>query len=227
MNWFQRCVYWLVRPISWLLCRLLFRLHVTGAEHLPSAGAVLVAANHCSFLDPVVLGAATRRPISYLVTSEIYRLPWMRPLMWALGAIPVEQGRSDRGALDRAQAELGRGRVVGIFPEGGISRDGHLRRGHGGVALLALATGAPIVPVALVATHRALRRGSFRLRLVRVSVHFLPPQDPAAAARDAAGLSARKHIVAAVMRSIEHALPADQQPLVSSSSEERDSSAPS
>lgn len=136
--------------------RAVYRLEVRGRERVPSAGPLVITANHDSVLDPFVLAAAISRPIRYIGKAELWRVPVLRFLLADVEAIPVERGGSDAGAIESAAAALEAGAVVGIFPEGGVRREGPWLRG---AARLALATGAPLVPVRLLGTGEALGRG--------------------------------------------------------------------
>jgi 1-acyl-sn-glycerol-3-phosphate acyltransferase len=136
------------------LVRRVYRLDVAGAERIPSGAAILVA-NHESRLDPFVLAAITSRPIRYLAKEELWRWRWLGAIMDALGGVPVRRG-SARAALTQATALLEGGELVALFPQGTVVP--HRRRPfQRGAAHLALRTGAPLVPVCLVGTERALR----------------------------------------------------------------------
>jgi 1-acyl-sn-glycerol-3-phosphate acyltransferase len=137
--------------------RALYRLEVRGQEHVPPVGPLVVAANHDSVLDPFVLAAAIPRPTRYLGKAGLWRVPLLRRWLDDVEAIPVERGRSDVGAIEAAIAALEAGEVVSIFPEGGVAHDGLWLRG---AARLALATGAPLLPVRLLDTRKALGRGN-------------------------------------------------------------------
>jgi len=155
-----------VRHVLGRLVRAVYRVEVVGAEHIPVAGAAVIAGNHESVLDPVLLGAVVERDLCFLGKSELWRY---RPLAWALngvGAIPIDRGRGDLEAFARARRALEQGRMISIFPQGAVRGDRRWRRG---AARLALATGAPIVPIRFVGTARALSRGKVgfpRVRLV-------------------------------------------------------------
>ena len=129
-------------------------------------GPCVVAANHESLLDPLLLALAADQPLHYLAKEELWRT---RPGAWlaaAYGAIPVARGRGDRAALERAGAVLEAGETVGIFPEGAV-RDGVWSRG---AARLAIAHGVPLVPVRIVGSARALSRRRIGLPRIRIVV---------------------------------------------------------
>jgi 1-acyl-sn-glycerol-3-phosphate acyltransferase len=157
-------------------------VRVQGARHLPASGGVIVAANHISFYDTVVLMLSVPRR-TYFVGKAEYLDSWQtRRLFPALGLIPIERqaARQAMAALGVAAQVLNDGHVLGIYPEGTRSRDGLLHRGHTGVAQLALMTGAPIVPVGLVGTDRIQPVGvSVPRPFRRASIRFGPPIDPA------------------------------------------------
>ena len=149
--------------------RALLRMDVTGTEHVPSAGPVILVANHESIYDPWVLGVVTPRPIRYVAKAELWRYPVVRSLMNGFGCIPIERGGGDLLAMTRVVEALNRDEVIGFFPQGTTKRD-RPRRFHRGAARLALQTGAPIVPVRMTGTRGILRPG-----FPRVSVHVRPP----------------------------------------------------
>jgi 1-acyl-sn-glycerol-3-phosphate acyltransferase len=145
-----------------LLARLLYRIDVVGEA---PAGACVLAANHESMLDPLLLALAARQPLHFLAKVELWRWPPGAWLMDALGGIPIRRDRRDLGSVAEAERLLRAGESVAIFPEGTV-RGGLWTRG---AARLALATGAPLVPVRIVGTKRALSRGRIafpRLRIV-------------------------------------------------------------
>ena len=166
-------VYWLSRAVLEPFFLLYFRMSRSGREHIPREGAVIIAANHRSFLDPFVIGTLVGRPVYFVAKAELFkrRLPawWLS----SLGAFPVDRGNGDRDAMETARRILERGDVVVIFPEGTRTRPGGLGRPKRGVGRLALETGAPIVPVALIGTE-AVRRG-WRIRPHKVRIRCGQP----------------------------------------------------
>ena len=163
------------------LCRRLFRLRVEGDEHLPPTGAAIIAANHLSFFDSVVLALAVPRPLSFVGKAE-YLDSWKtRRLFPALGMIPVERGspRQAYGALRVAAEVLEADELFAVYPEGTRSHDGALHDGHNGVGHLSMTTGAAVIPVGIVGTDRIQPRGARLPRPFRSAVvRFGSPIDP-------------------------------------------------
>lgn len=162
--------YWFAKGIFWIFFTLFCRWKVYGRKNLPSQGPVVLVANHISLWDPVVAGVALRRRVYFMAKQELFDMPVVGQVIRALGAFPVKRGQADFSATRRALALLRQGEVVGIFPEGG-RQFGSTGNFHPGAALLAVKTGAPIVPVALKGTDRILAGGiphSFE-------VHIGPP----------------------------------------------------
>jgi glycerol-3-phosphate dehydrogenase (NAD(P)+) len=162
-------VYWLVRGIVQPIFHLYFRLSRIGREHIP-AGPAIFCSNHRSFLDPFVIGTITRRPMYYVAKSELFRNPAVAWLLGALGAFPVHRGAGDRDMLETAKAILARGDSVLIFAEGTRVRPGALGRPKRGVGRLALESGAPVVPVAVIGTEAVRRGWIFRPHKVRIRI---------------------------------------------------------
>lgn len=123
-------------------------------ENLPPIGPLLLVSNHLNLVDPPVLGALLPRRIVFMAKEELFRALIVGWAVKAYGAFPVKRGQPDRQALRSALAELERGGVVGMFPEGTRSRTGRMNQAHPGAALIALLSGAPILPVAITGTER-------------------------------------------------------------------------
>ena len=175
--------YALARLFVTPLYRVLWRVHVEGGEQLPRNGPAIIAANHVSFFDSVVLIMAVRRTMSFVGKVE-YLDSWKtRRLLPALGMIPVDRsdGRRAVVALKLAAGILGAGEMFAIYPEGTRSRDGKLHAGHTGAAYLSIATGARIVPTGIVGTDRIQPPGTRVPRPFRsVVVRFGTAIDPTA-----------------------------------------------
>lgn len=146
--------YKIVRAVLDFLFFVIFRLHVEGRENVPQTGAIIVAPNHKSDWDPPLIGVAfNTRIIHYMAKEELFKNPFLGWLIRQFGTFPVKRGTVDRTAIRQALRELKAGNPLGIFPEGTrIRRDG-LGRFHSGMASLALMTGTPVVPVAVIGSR--------------------------------------------------------------------------
>lgn len=163
-------LFWLFWGTFGIAARLWFRVRVEGRPALQ--GACVLAPNHTSYLDPILLGAVLPRRVTFLMTEVIWRSPLMGWFYRWNKAIPVSVRNSNREALRSARAVLEQGRVLGIFPEGGISRDGGLLLGSPGAVSLVLAAGVPIVPVGIEGAHQAFPVGAWFPRPRRITIRF-------------------------------------------------------
>ena len=167
-------LYAFLKPIAVFLMRAWFGLRVRGAEHVPARGPALIVSNHQSILDPPVIGGAARRQIYFLAKAELFRIPMFGSLIRALHARPVRREGSDPGALRTAAQLLGEGKALLVFPEGTRSLNGRLGEGKPGVGMLAVTSGAPVVPAHVSGTLEALPKGRAWPRRSQVSVSFGP-----------------------------------------------------
>jgi 1-acyl-sn-glycerol-3-phosphate acyltransferase len=168
-------LYRAVKPIAVALMRVGFRLEVRGREHVPASGPVLLVANHVSVLDPPFVGGAAPRELYFLAKEELFAIPLFGRLIRAVNARPVKRDGSDSRALKMALRLLGEGRALLVFPEGTRGVEGRLRAGKPGAGMLAVMSGAPVVPVYVSGTGRALPPGRTIPRPTRVRVSFGPP----------------------------------------------------
>jgi 1-acyl-sn-glycerol-3-phosphate acyltransferase len=166
-------VYWLVRALFQPFFHLYFRLSRIGREHVPESGPVIFCANHRSFLDPFVIATIARRPMYYVAKQELFKHKLVAWFLNSLGAFPVNRGAADQDMLSTAKTILDRGDAVLIFAEGTRIRPGALGRPKRGVGRLALETGAPVVPVAVIGTE-AVRKG-WRIRPHKVRIRVGSP----------------------------------------------------
>lgn len=153
------------------------RIEIDGIERVPTSGPVVLAANHRSALDGIILFALAPRPVNWIVKSEAFT-PWMGPVLHSAGQIPVNRGLISLGAVRSCLRILDAGGVIGIFPEGQRG-DGLVRTAKPGVGYLALRGGAAVVPIAchgteLLSSRRSARRPRVRLVFgdpIRVDQH--------------------------------------------------------
>jgi 1-acyl-sn-glycerol-3-phosphate acyltransferase len=196
--------------LHWL-SRAYFRLDVEGAARIPAEGGALIAGNHPSVLDGILLWAASPRPVRFLIAEDLYRHRFLKPLFEALGCIEVLRTRPGNGdALRAAAAALERGELIGIFPEGTIHFRGAMRQVKQGVALLALKTGCPVIPMAIRGSGEAFPDGSRVPRPRPVRMRFGAPvaypkaaQDPIPAEDVARTLEAIRRRIVETMRAAE------------------------
>ena len=170
-------LFWTLWHTVRFVLRLYCRFRVEG--ELPRTGAFVIAGNHASFLDPIVLGAAVPRRVVYLMTEVVYRSRTMGWFYRWNRAIPLSTRFPNRESMRAARQALQQGSPVGIFPEGGISRDGKPLLGSPGAVSLVLNEGVPIIPVGLVGTHELLPPGGGFPRPRRVTVRVGAPIAPA------------------------------------------------
>jgi 1-acyl-sn-glycerol-3-phosphate acyltransferase len=144
---------YLIRFVAFVVTRIVYRFKVRGDEHIPTAGPAILVCNHVSFVDPVLLMAASPRPIRFIMDHEIFKTPVLGWFFRLAKAIPIAPQKVDaqiyEQAFARAKEVLEDGDLLCIFPEGGISRDGELAEFKGGVMRLLASNPVPVVPIAL------------------------------------------------------------------------------
>lgn len=164
-----------------LYCRARHRFVWEGPDPIPPSGPAILVSNHRSSVDPFILAATTRRVISYLVAQEYCRIPGVRWFFDWMRCVPVRRDRKDVGAVRRSLAELGNGRLLCIFPEGGIRRG--LDHPHLGMGYLSLRSGAPVIPACVSGTPASgsVWKALFTSSRARVSFGTVcrPPPEPA------------------------------------------------
>jgi 1-acyl-sn-glycerol-3-phosphate acyltransferase len=144
---------YLLRFVAWIASRIVYRFRVSGDEHIPTEGAAILVANHVSFVDAVLLMAASPRPIRFIMDHQIFKVPVLGWMFKLAKAIPIAPQRVDAGTYERAFAEarrvLDEGDLLCIFPEGGITKDGTLQPFKGGIMKILETHPVPVVPIAL------------------------------------------------------------------------------
>ncbi|MEO8539324.1 MAG: lysophospholipid acyltransferase family protein [bacterium] len=166
--------YWGCTYLLRFLLRLIVRWDVTGRENVPASGAVLIVSNHLNNADPPILGAGVaRRRIRFMAKVELFKMPFGAIVkLW--DAFPVRRFDADLGAMLTAERILKKGGVLGMFPEGHRSRTGYMGPVHPGTALIALRSGATVLPCAMTGTEK-LRNPLVLLRRPRFSVSVGEP----------------------------------------------------
>ena len=195
---FDAIFYELCRPPAQVLVSMLFHLRAYNQEQLPESGGALLLSNHQSYMDPLLIGVAVRRRLTFMAREPLFRNPLFSALIRALGAFPVRQGAPDKSSIRQAILLLKSGRFVVLFPEGTRSWDGSVQPIRGGFQLLVRRANVPVIPVALAGafeawprTRRLPRPGHVRVRFGRA----IPPQELGHLSDDDAALRVRTEIV--------------------------------
>lgn len=178
--WYYLFKYVLLGP----LLTLIGRPKVEGLEHIPSSGPAILASNHLAVMDSFFLPLVVKRRITFLAKSEYFTgtgiKGWFNRWFYtAVGQVPIDRSNADaaQAALETAERLLQQGKLLGMYPEGTRSPDGRLYKGKTGLARLALQTGVPVIPVAMIGTDAVNPPGTSRLRPARVTVRFGEPMD--------------------------------------------------
>jgi 1-acyl-sn-glycerol-3-phosphate acyltransferase len=176
--------YWVLKFILTPILRVMFRVRTEGTHHVPRKGAVILASNHRSFIDSVFLPLVVRRRVTFVAKAEYFTTPgikgWFQKKFFSgAGQVPIDRSGASaaEGALASARAILGEGDLFGIYPEGTRSHDGRLYRGKTGVARLALETGVPVIPIAVLGTDVVAPPGKKFGSFTRPGVRFGKPLD--------------------------------------------------
>jgi 1-acyl-sn-glycerol-3-phosphate acyltransferase len=175
----------------------LFRVRATGRDRVPLDGPALLACNHQSYLDVVMLGLASPRPVHYVARGGLFRSPLFARVIKSLNAFPLPEDGSRLGAIKETLRRLAEGHLIVIFPEGARSRDGTLQPPKPGVGLLVRRSGVPVIPAAVAGAFEAWPPGRRIPQFGDVWVEFGAPL-PASAFRD----QSDEAITAAVHRQI-------------------------
>ena len=176
---FKQPLYWLSRGFVYFCLLLKYRLRVSGREHVPARGGAVIAANHCSYLDPPVMaGCSNRRIVHFMARDTLFSNAVARWYFPRVGVMPLDRTRGDLGALKKAIAMLKEGKVIGLFPEGTRSPDGQMREAKGGIGFLIAKGNVPVVPLYISGTFAAFPKGADKLRPGRLVARFGPPISP-------------------------------------------------
>lgn len=167
-----------VRLFGAAIIRIWARVRIEGEPDWDALGVVILAPNHCSFADPVILQRACGRHLTFLMTDAVHRIWWMRWFFNLWSAIPVPEAGPSSAALKAALGALAEGRSVAIFPEGRISTDGRVQSGRGGVGFLARKAGVSVIPVAVLGSFTFLPKSARWPRRTTLVVRYGEPVAP-------------------------------------------------
>ncbi len=176
---FRHPLYWLSRGFVYLCLLLKYRLRVSGREHIPAEGGAVIAANHCSYLDPPVMCSSIHsRVVHFMARDTLFSNRMARWYFPRVGVIPLDRTRGDLGALKKAIASLKDGQVIGLFPEGTRSPDGDMRDAKGGIGFLIAKGNVPVVPLYISGTFEAFPKGAKNLSPSRIVARLGKPITP-------------------------------------------------
>ncbi|TES85457.1 1-acyl-sn-glycerol-3-phosphate acyltransferase [Candidatus Aerophobetes bacterium] len=167
--------YYFLWGLTLIIFKVSFKIKIRGKENIPSKGPAVVASNHLSYLDPIVLGLITPRRMNFIAKEELFGNSLFRALITQLGAFPLKRERFDRAGYERALAILREGGILILFPEGTRAqhgKPGHLRQG---AVRIALRAGVPLVPIVIAGTDSILPRGKRTIRLGKIRVEVGKP----------------------------------------------------
>jgi len=162
--------YRLSKILAQVLCKLLFRYEVEGRGNIPSGGGFILASNHVSYLDPIIVGIASPREVSFMAKEEIFINSLVSWYIRKLGGFPVKRNSADLSAMKEAIRRLKSGRGVVIFPEGSRRFDSGETEPRAGIGLIASRAGVPIVPAFVRGTDQALPKGARFIRPKKINV---------------------------------------------------------
>ncbi len=163
------------------LASLFFRLRVEGQRHIPTDGGVILASNHCSYVDPVLIGLAAERELWYVTKQDVFPVPVLGWLIRKVHAMPMDRSRGDREALALMEGRLRSGAAVLIFPEGTRNKTGRLLRPKAGVGMMVHRASVPVVPACILGTVNVWKcLIGLRRPVVRFGepIHFSPDRLP-------------------------------------------------
>ena len=168
-------IYFISRNILKLLFKICFRLRIAGSENCPRNGPLIIALNHASFLDPLIAGFAVPRALNFMARDSLFRNKIFGKILMSVNAFPLRREGADLGAMKLAIDKLCQGKAVLIFPEGTRSKDGNLGTPRAGIGLLAVSSGASILPCYIKGSIDALPRGAIFPKFKKISVYIGKP----------------------------------------------------
>jgi len=162
--------YYVVRATCWLIFKIFWKIDVVGIENVPKEGGLILASNHVSYLDPIVLAISMKRKICFIAKKEAFNNIFGSIILTHLNAFPVDRGKIDIRSLKKSLDILQEKKVLGIFPEGTRSLNGELQELKLGIIKIAMKTEVPILPVGIIGTHKIYSHGKVFPTLFKYSI---------------------------------------------------------
>ncbi len=165
-------LYNILKYSALLISRIIFQLKVSGKKNIPRKGAFILASNHASYLDPVVLAAACPRKLNFMARHDLFDIPVFSWVISHVDSFPVKRESPDPSAFKEAMRRLKAGKGLLVFPEGGRQVDGKLGEPEPGIGFLSVKLGVPVIPAFIKGTEKALPKGAKFIRPKKVAVYF-------------------------------------------------------
>lgn len=165
-------VYTICRGLCLIILKIFCRMRVCGKENIPQKGGFLLASNHTSYLDPVIISCVCRRKLNFMAKEELFSRPLFSRFLYLLGIFPVKRGTADLSALKEAMRRLKEGKGLVLFPEGSRNPGGEPIAPQPGVGFLAAKINVPVIPVFIQGSEQALPRGAKFLKPTMIRVFF-------------------------------------------------------
>lgn len=168
-------LYYLGKVIFILLFKICFRIRAFGSKDFPKTGPVIIASNHTSFLDPIIVGISVHRQLYFLARQSLFKVKILGKILPLVNTLPLKREAVDVGAFKIALDKLKEGKVISIFPEGTRTKDGNLQKPRYGIGFLKEISGAKIVPCYIKGSREVLPRGARLPRFSKISVYIGRP----------------------------------------------------
>jgi len=165
-------LYWFLRFLAFLVLKIFFRLEVKGEDAIPKRGGFILASNHVSFLDPIVVGVGCPRRLNYMARHDLFFNRLFAWLLFAISVFPIKRDSADLSGLKEAMQRVKAGKGLVIFPEGSRQSNSVSLQAQPGIGFLAAKLNVPVVPVFVKGTEIALPKGAKFIKPTKISVHF-------------------------------------------------------
>ena len=172
-------IYYTVRAICWLILQIFWKIEVVGIENVPKEGSLILASNHVSYLDPIVLAVTMKRKICFIAKKEAFNNIFGSVLLKNLNAFPIDRGKIDIRSLKKSLSVLQEKKVLGIFPEGTRSKNGKLQELKLGIIKISMKTGVSILPIGINGANNIYTHGKLFPNLFKkykITVNYGPLQ---------------------------------------------------
>lgn len=170
-------LYRILQAISFVIFKLFFNLKITGRHHIPRNGGAILASNHASYADILLIGCGIKRRLRYVAKAEMFKGFLVKALWIYLGGIPVNRRGASRETFKKIFDQVDQGNLVVVFPEGTRSSDGELKQAKLGIGMMVAMSGSRVIPTYISGSDRVLPSHSMKVKFHPVSVNYGPEVD--------------------------------------------------